>query len=533
MMFTHKFVAKILCISIFTICTGFSQEKPKSPRNQKTQQISSQNAQKEMTYQGYLTDDQLNPVNGSHNLTFRFYNAETGGDALWSETHENVNVISGLFLVILGSTNALDLPFDEQYWLGIQVDDTAELTPRIRMTSVATSLHSLTAALATDIQDAIVTSSKIVDGSIQALDLGFSLPSLPINANDIADSAITSLKIADGSIQALDLGFPLPVLPLNTDDIADSAITSLKIADGSILPFDLGFPLPTLPLNTEDIAENAITSGKIADGSILPLDLGFSVPSLPIGAADIADSAITGLKIADGSIEPLDLGFPIPTLPISTIDIADGSITSTKIADNVINSSHLADNSVVESTIANAAITTGKIAENAVTTAQLLDEPGIARGENGDGVLVDLLNITNVASQTITVPGPGFIVARGYGYAGLTGLSIGNVVMGIDTALSVMPNAPNLTLFGSDGELLSISLTRWGSLSTERIFQISEAGTHEYFLNASRGSSTAGSATIWYGKLTLMYFPTSYGAVSISADNGVPDRNRNDGVGEK
>ena len=94
-----------------------------------------------MSYQGVLTEANGNPVNGSVSLTFKLYDAATGGTKLWEETQQ-VTVTNGLFNVILGSVNPLTLPFDKPYWLGICVDGGAELTPRIELTS---SPYSMTA----------------------------------------------------------------------------------------------------------------------------------------------------------------------------------------------------------------------------------------------------------------------------------------------------------------------------------------------------------------------------------------------------
>jgi len=75
-----------------------------------------------ISYQGVLTDAGGAIVpDGNYELTFRFYDVSTGGVELWSET-QIVAVIEGKFNVILGSTNPLDLPFDEQYWLGVTVE---------------------------------------------------------------------------------------------------------------------------------------------------------------------------------------------------------------------------------------------------------------------------------------------------------------------------------------------------------------------------------------------------------------------------
>jgi hypothetical protein len=91
-----------------------------------------------INYQGMLTgSDGTTPVtDGNYNLTFKIYGSLSGTDSLWREYHSNVSVTNGLFNVILGSVTSLNLAFDADYWLGIRVGSDAELSPRIRLTSV-------------------------------------------------------------------------------------------------------------------------------------------------------------------------------------------------------------------------------------------------------------------------------------------------------------------------------------------------------------------------------------------------------------
>lgn len=95
-----------------------------------------------MSYQGLLTDASGTPLNGSYNLTFRLYESDSGGTALWAETHPSVEVVNGVCSVILGKGdpgNPLNLDFDQQYWLGVTIGG-EELQPLIPLTSTAYSL---------------------------------------------------------------------------------------------------------------------------------------------------------------------------------------------------------------------------------------------------------------------------------------------------------------------------------------------------------------------------------------------------------
>jgi len=86
-------------------------------------------------FQGVLTDSEESPLVGTHTVTFRIYDVESGGSALWSETID-VSCDDGLFSIILGSTTLIDVDFSQQRWLGVQVSGESEMSPRYKLTSV-------------------------------------------------------------------------------------------------------------------------------------------------------------------------------------------------------------------------------------------------------------------------------------------------------------------------------------------------------------------------------------------------------------
>ncbi|MEY4202374.1 MAG: hypothetical protein RL013_75 [Bacteroidota bacterium] len=71
---------------------------------------------------------------GNYSITFKLYNAEQGGTALWTETQTDVEVTSGIYTVALGSVTSLSLPFNEDYYLGVKVGSTPEMSPRAKLT---------------------------------------------------------------------------------------------------------------------------------------------------------------------------------------------------------------------------------------------------------------------------------------------------------------------------------------------------------------------------------------------------------------
>ena len=90
----------------------------------------------EINYQGYLTDAGGNPLNGDVAMTFRIYNAPTGGTLLWSEGPSAVTATEGVFNVVLGSSVPITSAIlDGDRYLGMTVGTDPEMSPRLRMTS--------------------------------------------------------------------------------------------------------------------------------------------------------------------------------------------------------------------------------------------------------------------------------------------------------------------------------------------------------------------------------------------------------------
>lgn len=127
-------------------------------------------------YQGKLTDATGKPVSdGDYDMIFSIHDADSAGNLEWSETWETPNAVqvtNGLFNVPLGSIdptgNPLDLPFNEDYWLQVQVkyDGLYEiLLPRQQIVSVgyAYMAENVTAgAITTDaLDDDAVTPDKL------------------------------------------------------------------------------------------------------------------------------------------------------------------------------------------------------------------------------------------------------------------------------------------------------------------------------------------------------------------------------------
>ena len=89
-----------------------------------------------MPVQGVLTNADGVPLDGSAQVTFTLYDAPTLGTAFYAETL-SVEVANGVFSVYLGTdvNNPLDLVNFQmpEIYLGLQVEDNAEMIPRFRL----------------------------------------------------------------------------------------------------------------------------------------------------------------------------------------------------------------------------------------------------------------------------------------------------------------------------------------------------------------------------------------------------------------
>jgi len=92
--------------------------------------------------QGVLRDPLGKTVaDGYYQLSFKIYEQASGGSAIWSETQANVQVFHGAFAVELGLVAALDdVPFNTIYWIGVAIEDGAELAPRFKITGVPAAM---------------------------------------------------------------------------------------------------------------------------------------------------------------------------------------------------------------------------------------------------------------------------------------------------------------------------------------------------------------------------------------------------------
>ncbi|MFC1572723.1 hypothetical protein ACFL6M_03900 [Candidatus Eisenbacteria bacterium] len=260
-----------------------------------------------ISYQGVLRSMSGSPIpNGNHILTLSLYTAATGGTAEWTET-DTVYVSNCTFHTILGDGTALNLAFDEAYWLGVAVDGGAEQQPRTEFTASPYAFRAMDAdhaAVADSVvgggpggdDDWVVVGDDMYSGVPGYVGVGTTTPTTTLHV--IQSTGLTQALRVEGSVGGANPGLRL------VEDGGEVAAITLRESHGNALQFHVGDAHEVMTLKPD---------GSVGIGTVSP------TATLEVQAKEESGG---GLRITD----PLATGNSSPLFEVQVHEGLGGGV---------------------------------------------------------------------------------------------------------------------------------------------------------------------------------------------------------------
>lgn len=225
-----------------------------------------------ISYQGRLIKNNV-PFEGTVNMQIKIYDAS--GQELYTESYTGVTVSQGIFNVQLGGMdNHLPgyLKFDQQYFLGINVDGTGELTPRTAFVAAPYALNAQTVG-------GFGVSAVPTAGMLLPLDANGKIPAsvLPQAAQDVTTINNVTGDGA-GNINLTSSNNSIAIVPNAATNSIDLTITSMPSgfdATNIVIGAGLGGGpiLPGSDTISIFVKDNGITTSMLGTGVVTGIKL--------------------------------------------------------------------------------------------------------------------------------------------------------------------------------------------------------------------------------------------------------------------
>lgn len=288
-----------------------------------------------INYQGKLTDDSGVPISVPVNVTFKFYDAPSGGNQIGIDQPINVSPINGVFSTPISIPPNLFRDYPSVY-LGVKVGNSNEFAQRQQLVAAP---YALSVAAGTIGVSEIKSTSINVAGGLLVLDgLG------KVQDTQLNDTVTKLGNVVNqpNKLVTVDANMKLPsnviassvaVNAVKTAQIEDLAVTNEKVAAGldagkitsGTLGDDRLSGTVTKLGNAVNVGDGLLkleTDGKIPalDGSLITKVQATGIGVGAVGTQQIADGAVTAEKLSNMSIPyaKLNLGGAIQSSDLSS-----------------------------------------------------------------------------------------------------------------------------------------------------------------------------------------------------------------------
>jgi len=261
-------------------------------------------------YQGVLRDANGGPVaDGDYTVDFRLYDGS--GTLLWSET-QTVDVERSTFAALLGSGTALDLDFDEPYWLGIAIEGEDELEPRLPL---AAAPYARRAALADSLvgwgpggadADWTIAGNDMYAGVPGHVGIGTPAPAARFEVHGEDQQLRASSALQPG--RAIEMLYETQDGPLIQSLLDERLTIDAHAQDWGMIQLGrggdyvgIGVPVPSQML---EVAGNALVGGNVTTGGGLTVGGTATVGGLTLPAGAQSGYLLTSDGAGNGSWQP-------------------------------------------------------------------------------------------------------------------------------------------------------------------------------------------------------------------------------------